>query len=235
MMKPLLIATAAGVCGLAIGGAIGYKIADRNLALRFEERLLKETEDMRVFYTAVKKPFATPQEAVADLVSEDDKAAIEEAKEEELADVLHNVAYHKMATKLYKPQDEMEPKVEKPRDFGPPQPVIEQNLFSTLPYIITQETFLENDSKFNQTTLTYYVDDEVLADERDDVIEDKDTVVGLENLKLFGQDSSDENTVHIRNAKLEIEFEILRHEGSYSMEINGIAPLTGQRPSGRDR
>jgi hypothetical protein len=90
------------------------------------------------------------------------------------------------------------------------------------PYILEKDEYLESDSDFNQTTVTYYAGDETLADERDDIIEDIDKVVGLANLQRFGHGSGDPRVLYVRNELLEIDYEILLHEDKYKDLVAGM-------------
>lgn len=232
----VLISSGAGLGGFAIGAVVGYKIAERNLALRFEERLLKETADMQVFYqqtTVAKKPFKTPEEAAANLIKPG--TVLHEVTLTDAPDAPGRVEYHKIA-KTYSAEPEVtDPEDEQALQIMFPEAPKVTNLFENKPHVIAQEVFIENDSGWSQSTLTWYVKDNVLADERDQHIEDVDGIVGKDNLKLFGQDSSDPNVVHIRNPRIESEYEVVRHESSYSREILGMDDEPFQRPSGRDR
>jgi hypothetical protein len=91
------------------------------------------------------------------------------------------------------------------------------------PYQITDGMFQEAD--FTQIQLTYYEGDGVLSDDRDDVIEDPQTMVGTEFPKWFGDLSGDENVVFIRNGAREVDFEITRSGGSYGEEVAGFDPV----------
>jgi hypothetical protein len=236
MKKSLLTATAVGLSlgSMSVGFIVGYKIAERNLALRFEERLLKETEDIRVFYqhaASIKKPFSTPEEAAANLIKPGttlaEKVVAASAQvEREL------VAYNKIS-KEYTPENEEDESDPIEAMFGPtPAPV--QNVFTSIPHVIDQQVFIQNDSGWNQSTLTYYVLDGALADERDSQIEDIDGTVGAVNMERFGEGSSDERTVHIRNPKLQLEFEVIKHDSSFRREVLGMDEDTPPpRPSGR--
>jgi len=87
------------------------------------------------------------------------------------------------------------------------------------PYQITDGMFQEAD--FTQIQLTYYAGDGVLSDDRDDVIEDPATLVGVEFPKWFGDLSGDDNVAFIRNGAREADFEITRSEGKYGEEVAG--------------
>jgi hypothetical protein len=87
------------------------------------------------------------------------------------------------------------------------------------PYIITHEEFAVNEHDFTQITLTYYEGDNLLADDKQQVVFSWDNVVG--ELK-FGHGSNDPNVVYIRNHQLGTEYEVLRHTGKYAEIVHGI-------------
>jgi hypothetical protein len=234
-IHPLLIATAAGVSGAGIGVVVGYKLAYSNLEIQFEERLLRETEGMRKFYeinTADKKPFSTPEEAVATLITD---------ASTEVATTAEKIAYHKIV-KPYGADPEVNPDDETALQIMFPEApeVTKHNVFDGLPVIISQEQFFENELDYVQSTLTWYAREGILTDERDQVVATKgevdqlDKYVGASNLERFGQNSSDENIVHVRNERLDMEFEVVRHQGSYNEEVLGMEGDPPSRPSGRD-
>jgi hypothetical protein len=226
-MKPLLIATA--VSSVAVGFVVGYKVAEKRLVAQFEERLEKETAGMREFYQVAKKPFATPQEAVAELIKEESETA---------AEANNRVAYHKI-TQKYKPEEELVAIDAEVFSAEATSEVQHHNVFvDGAPVLISQEEFMENETAYVQGALTYYSVDEVLVDERDDVIEDKDASVGVKNLMMFGNPrngSSDPNIIHIRNPRLQMEFEVCQSESSYRREVLGMDEDPPQLPSGRKR
>lgn len=231
-MKPLLIATVA-LASAGIGYGVGFKAAERKLSAAFEERLEKETAGMREFYQAVKKPFATPQEAAAELIQE-----TEDVPEESTADKANNrVAYHKIIKKEYAPADDPEEELAIQAEVGVEE-IAHHNVFQEAPVIISQEEFMQNDSEYIQGSLTYYQVDEVLTDERESVIEDLDETVGANNVKMFGHKnsgSSDPHIIHIRNGRLQMEFEVSLSESSYRREVLGIDTDPPDLPSGRKR
>ncbi len=82
-----------------------------------------------------------------------------------------------------------------------------------------------------QGTLTFYEEDKALCDEADQRIESIDETVGQENLQQFGLMSTDPSTVHIRNRRLQLEWEVIRNPGSYARDVEGFV----DPPSGRGR
>jgi hypothetical protein len=191
-----------------IGFVVGYKVLEKSLEARFDERLQEETAGMREFYTAAKKPYATPEEAVKDLIppsGTDPRVGNEKTQ------------YHKVvATEGYDGEESPLRKIV----AGESIPVV-QNVFDDKPTIITQDVFMINEPGHEQATLTYYVKSDQVCGEREEPIDNADIVVGTEFKENFGKDSSDPNVVHIRNIGLHMDFEVLRSEGSYEEEVLG--------------
>ena len=91
------------------------------------------------------------------------------------------------------------------------------------PYVIHKDEFVVNDEEHEQVTLTYFMGDDVLSDERDTVIAEPDVIVGLDNLQRFGDGSEDPNIVYIRNPRLEVDYEVIRSEGTFAQEVHGFS------------
>lgn len=232
MTSPRLTVIVVAVTNALAGFSFGYWTAQRRLELEFERRLEKETAGMREFYQAAKKPFATPQEAAAELIKEEEPEGTAETTN-------NKIAYHKIVKKEYATPDEPTMLEELHESVVVhSEESVSVNLFQNVPTIITQEQFMENESNYVQGSLTYYRVDNVLADERDDVIDDRDATVGDGNLKMFGHPnsgSSDPNVIHVRNGRLQMEFEISLSETSYRREVLGIEEDLPELPSGRKR
>jgi len=92
------------------------------------------------------------------------------------------------------------------------------------PYIIHENEFQETFPDYQQLQWTYYAGDNILCDERDEVVVRPELVVGEENRRRFGHGSSDDNMVYIRNDRLEIEWEITRSWKSHAEEVLGLDP-----------
>jgi hypothetical protein len=86
------------------------------------------------------------------------------------------------------------------------------------PYIIHRDEYYMEPNGYSQTTLTYYAADEVLVDTDDSPIYNHKELVGE---LIFGKGSGDPSVVHIRNDKLEAEYEVLLEHGYYQVEVLG--------------
>lgn len=94
------------------------------------------------------------------------------------------------------------------------------------PYVISPEDFGDMDG-YDTTSLIYYADD-VLADDDDRIVEDVDSIVGLDSLDTFGDYEDD--SVFVRNDVLKCDYEILLDPRNYSDVIVRIPPTTERKP-----
>jgi hypothetical protein len=90
------------------------------------------------------------------------------------------------------------------------------------PYIISHDEFMENETEYEQASLTYYHGDDTLADDRDVPVPDVDQMVGEDNLTRFGHGSKDELVLYVRNDRLEMDFDIAYSFGKYLVEVLGF-------------
>lgn len=96
------------------------------------------------------------------------------------------------------------------------------NRSGTAAYIIHADEYNADEFGFNENiTLTWYAGDNILTDERHQIVPKPEEVVG--ELK-FGHGSGDPNVCFIRNERLKAEYEVLRDPGSYQREVLGIDP-----------
>lgn len=101
------------------------------------------------------------------------------------------------------------------------------------PYVIHYDE--RSETNYSEATFVYYAGDDVLCDARDNVVEDKDKIVGEENLTKFGHGSNDKNVVYVRNDVLAADFEIVRHEGDYAEVVHGFVKHSDERRRRRPR
>jgi hypothetical protein len=93
------------------------------------------------------------------------------------------------------------------------------------PYIIHMDEKDEND-EYDTVTFTYYEEDDVVCNERDEVIDkqERDLMIGEAHLNMFGHGSGDPSIVYIRNDRLEMQMEVVRSPNSYAEEVHGFEP-----------
>jgi hypothetical protein len=204
-----LIATAA-VC-LTVGGAIGYKYAEKKLLNEFEERLERETNLVRRMY---KPEHETPEDMVEALYGDSKTeatmdAALSRLKEYRGEGDKEPIAYHKIRPSTVK-IGEKEEKVIERRVFEPTDDRGEI-------YIISAEENAEG--SYQNVTWTYYAGDGVVTDIHEDRVEDYSNHIGTDFVNEFGGISGDDNVVYVRNEISLIDYEIVRSHGSYLEEV----------------
>lgn len=86
------------------------------------------------------------------------------------------------------------------------------------PYVIEPEEIWEQE--YPTITLTYFEADDILADESNKIIKNIDELVGEDFADHFGEYEDD--SVYVKNDRLQVYYEILRDTGSYS-EYMGIS------------
>lgn len=84
------------------------------------------------------------------------------------------------------------------------------------PYVISPDEFGESHG-YQQRSLIYF-NDKVLTDDDYELVEDVDGVVGLDSLNHFGE--YEEDSVFVRNDRLEADYEILLDSRNYSDVVN---------------
>lgn len=99
--------------------------------------------------------------------------------------------------------------------------------------IISEDAYFENDWEWDQDVLHYYADDDVLTDERDEVLSNKEYYVGDEALDYFFDD--DVNAVYIVHYGEKKLFEIALEPGSYSESVLGLDPEVFEKIGGYDK
>lgn len=87
-----------------------------------------------------------------------------------------------------------------------------------VPYVISQFVFLEEDTQI-KTALAYYEDDDVLIDEDLVIVDDITATVG-NALQNFGKGSNNPDVVYVRNDRLDLDMEVVRHEGSFIDQLS---------------
>lgn len=224
-----VILGAASVVSLVVGSASGYLYARRVLGAQFEERLEKELKETRLLFQNIHKDVdaETLAREILDVEEEDLQKydtrtsdipqevldAVRRAEEElgEEAEPLHS-AFENPAPSWVQEDEELE------RRNG-------------VPYVISEEEYLENQWEHEEGNLTFYEGDDVLADSRDEVIPSLEDTLGLSSAELskkWGHGCQDPNIVFICNEKMGMNFEVARSTKSYAEDVLGFIPDEGK-------
>lgn len=217
--------------GAAAGAFAGYWVAFKRLDAKYMQISEDEISMMRDHFNA-KVRAAEPKPTLVDMVEElgytpREMTAIAESEEnaseppEPPKPEIHNI---------FKDQPVQE------ADVGPQvwdYATEVRKRTADEPYIIHTDEFTQNEKEYEQSTVTYFAEDDVLCDERDEVITDKNSIVGDANLDNFGHGSGDPNVVYVRNDHLEHEWEIIKQDNSYAETVHGFVKHSAYEPRRR--
>lgn len=112
---------------------------------------------------------------------------------------------------------DQKPKKPPVRDDEPKEETVAKPIVS----VISQLEFEMNEPDHDQTTLVYYVSDNILTDAVTDKVLDIAKALGVLDQAWFGDKCDDENTCHLRNNAKQLDFEIVRESGSYAATVLG--------------
>jgi hypothetical protein len=220
--------------GVACGFAVGYRIAEKRLKLKYEklanEAAKEEVDLMRAHYLK-KMQAARPKPPVDQIIVEVEK---EERNEKGFTEAEQKAIDE--ANEKFPAEEEEAVVVEETTQVNVFEASEEWNYQYELahrskhvPYIIHIDEFTENLPEHDQTTYTYYEVDDVMADSRDTTIEDMDASIGLGNLGRWGHGSPDPNVVYVRNEVLGLDVEIVRDRGSWAETVRGTIRHSADR------
>jgi hypothetical protein len=105
-------------------------------------------------------------------------------------------------------------------EFETKKPLPERNPLK--PYVISIDEFMSNESDYRQISISYFEGDDVLCDDRQIIITDKEGTVGVQNLDFFGELSHNDDILYVRNQILGCDFEICREPGKYEEVVLGV-------------
>lgn len=226
------IVGAACLVSMAAGAGAGYFAAKHRLTVEFEARLDEELENTKLFYNTLHKKgeYETPQKAAEKLIPgpPEDNDFVPDPVVVGTATILTQYGGHDLNRQLVMKETieernvfiEAELKEQGVTDRDWTAEVMKRT--EEAPYVISKDEFMQNESDYQQATMTYYSGDVVLTDEHENVIEETDEVVGDYNLVRFGHWSEDPNVVYVRNDIRELEMEICLNKGNYSEIVQGL-------------
>lgn len=90
------------------------------------------------------------------------------------------------------------------------------------PFVISRDRYENEYQNFHKESLVYFTKDEVLCDDRDEVVDNIVQVLGPDALNSFGEDSDDVDIVYVRNMRMQCDFEVVREHMSYKENVLGI-------------
>jgi hypothetical protein len=244
MNRENVIIVGISVFSTTVGVIAGSIITKRRLMKKLDEQLEQEIAETRVHLATIYKKDISPAEAVELLVPVEDRPKPETF----IAAQAASRAYQGERVNVVTSSEDLIKPVEKeaPENFletNTKDGAISRNIFvdsvpltdedfdmeeerlarrNGVPYIVTREEYDENKEQYEQISLTYFAHDDVLLDEDEKSIDNIEQFVGKHNLQRFGHGSGDAKIVYIRNELKEMDYEVLRSDGSYAEEVLGL-------------
>lgn len=106
-------------------------------------------------------------------------------------------------------------------DYDPNDPMAHYVRISGQPYIISVDEFFNSEEEWEKNSLSYYEGDDVLIDEAEKEVDDRDRYIGDRHLDMFGVLSGDKKVVYVRNPQISADFEIILEKGKYTVRVLG--------------
>jgi len=183
--------------GLVIGGGAGFFVTKKMLEQRFEADLNLQIAEVKDYYKLLRK-----EGEYAQLIKPEEKL-VEQPKYEEIISE-------------YSGEDEVE------NEEAIVVEPYEEERNADEPYVISIDEYMNDREDYDKNTVSYFEIDDVLCDDREQVIPDIEATVGTDALTKFGVKSNDNKVVYVRNERLAADFEILLDTRSYSETVMGI-------------
>lgn len=188
-MKAMIFAV-----GALVGSAVTYILCKKSEKDRVDQLIFDYENEIRQINEAV----------IADDIPEETVSAQEDPTKMKFEQKTDYTAFYKSSTgpSVYNPS--YEKRVEDESYAGGED---------SGPQTITSFAFSQNDDDFEQVDLQYYIEDDYLcyADDPGEAIDNKDELVGDQNLNMFNL--TDADTIWVRNPKYRQSFEIERLYG----------------------
>lgn len=251
--RGLGLALGALLLGAGIGGGLGYIFAQRRLKAKYEEICDTEIAEMREHYLAKGRALdaSIGKKNLEEIVKERGYSGAPSEPDVSAAPpmaVKPPAAVQEQADAVPDDSEMAENAVEGPN--GVKTPPVTRNVFrdrerrreqrqqeipewnwtteresrtAKRPYVIHYDERHEAEG-YSDATLTYYLADDIVCNERDEVMDEdeRERFLGEANLDRFGHGSNDPDIVFIRNDDLQIVYEVIRSENSYSEEVHGL-------------
>ena len=206
------------LCGAVLGSGVTYIIVRD----KFEKIAQEEIDSVKAHY---KKKNAELVEAVTELRPENQDPLFDSTADDgkAVADALKIVVENEYVSKSSIDMESLKehfPLAKSTREAA------------HRPQVITYEQFAEEKPHFDKVTLTYYMEDDTLTNESEEVIPDPNSCVGTDALG----DLDEENmSIYVRNNATSTDYEVVASIGAYSEVVLGLVPekphLRKMRPS----
>lgn len=225
-MKNAIFAICGFVAGATIGSLVTYKILNK----KYDENFEQEVADVREAYTKKLVDFYNQKEEEANEEFDEPSVKLNRKKEKYVKPEYHDYTQHanKADPSVIAAKPELSSLVrEVTSEEGTYLYSDGEEVDAANPvYSVDEETFELNTDKYEKIELEYFIDDDALIDDKEDLIseEDRDRVLpGIDLLEWEKyKESKDSGSIFVVNHTMNVYFEILLNPSSYRKEILGV-------------
>lgn len=194
----------------ATGAAIGSLVTWKVVKTRYERMVQEEVDAFKADYIRCMRNVSnTTNPCENERIDEED----DEYDEDESLEHSDKVRYHALVNRYSKSGDDAENSEEGEGDDVAP--------YINGPYVITPQDYGDGNFDHNLECVTYYADG-VLADSWDVVLDIEETI-GEDSLEHFGDHAED--VVHVRNERLQIDYEVVKDPRTYAEILTLTSPI----------
>lgn len=225
-----ITAVVSTVVGGIAGGAITYLTVNRALRTRYEDWANAEINDVKARYAQMneERKGKTLLE-MAENPSPEMQKLVEQGKKimesmnygrEESGEEVHPSAQTLSIWDQAVPEPDEDD--EEPADvpYGDEYEVIEGE-----PFLISEGEYFENEPEYELDTLTYFVVDDTLTDDKNTQIDRVEETIGTRHLHMFPKPKGNQKTsLYIRNDEHQTLYEVIMVEQSYAAVVLGVDP-----------
>lgn len=195
MIKEIVIFGA----GAALGFGSGYLYFKK----KYERIANTEIDEVKAYYAEK----LISEKKRLDKLEEDSKKIDDAIKDIYPVKKEAKTNYNKVSETDKKEEEIVKAEAESPEEDEP-----------TKPYLITEEEFLNDKNDYDKISLTYYIFDDTLADECDEMIDIEETI----SSDIYDQIAGSDEDLYVRNNTLQTDFEIMRVESSFHDRYGGF-------------
>lgn len=213
--------------GATTGALVAIKLLEDHYAALADEEIASAKENLRHKVDELAKKYSTKtwEETAAEKVAE---AQIEQIEEEvnnyskltRNYKMLEKPALDELAIPYHDEEDNIIEEDEDMMEAESKNNAIKE-VENDEPYLITVDEFSDEKADYDKITLWYYQEDDTLADDNEEIVDDYARMIGEDTLGLFDNIHED-RTIYIRNENQSADYEIICLAKSYSVEVLGM-------------
>ena len=207
--------------GAASGAYVAAKLLEDHYAAMAEEEIEATKEYARKKIKEIEARYENELVEPAEVKEESNnpyKKLVRDYNKPNLNDMVKEAGYTEPAEEEY-PEDDYEDELTEDEETE-----LEDRKLNTIeidgPYLITEPEFASEKLHFDKVDLWYYKEDNTLANDEEDMIDDIAGLIGDDALAIFDNDDQTD-TIYIRNEKLSADFQVTCLNKSYSVEVLG--------------